>query len=81
MIVTSYSTKLHYKSDIVKDIGGRTETAVIKRAWVPTAAGASVRESAFAENTSVRFVMVRVKAPLCQGKYGERVVSCQEKDY
>ena len=47
---------------------GRTETAIIKRAWVPTAAGASVRESAFEEKTSVMFVMIRGRAPPCYGE-------------
>jgi hypothetical protein len=44
MIVTAYSK---FRGDIAKDIGGRTEMTIIKRTWVPTAAGASVRESAF----------------------------------
>jgi len=47
---------------------GPTETAVIKRTCKPTAAGASVRESAFAEKTPVIFDMVGGEAPLCYGK-------------
>ncbi len=50
---------------------GRTETTIIKRTWVPTAAGASVRESAFAEKTLVMFDMVRGRAPLCYGEQRE----------
>ena len=43
---------------------------VIKRTWVPTAAGASVR-SLFEEKTSVMFGMVRGRAPLCYAKQEE----------
>lgn len=49
----------------------RTETAIIKRTWVPTAAGASVRESAFAEKTPVMFVMVGWRPPLCYAEKRE----------
>jgi hypothetical protein len=38
---------------------------------VPTAAGASVRESAFAEKTPVMFVMVGWGAPLCYAEQRE----------
>lgn len=50
---------------------GHTEIPIIKRTWVPTAAGASVRESAFAEKTLVMFVMVCWRAPLCYAEQRE----------
>lgn len=48
---------------------GRTEKAVIKKTWVSTAAGASVRESALEDKTPVMFGMVCGWAPVCYAEH------------
>jgi hypothetical protein len=58
-------------------LDGRTEIAVIKRSCDPTAAGASDRVSAFWEKTSVKFVMVRGRAPL---HYREQEERCKNRE-